>query len=276
MSKKPRPFTPAQTGLINAIELAQLAPRDEIEAAFRARSQSSDDKIFTWKSVLKRQQEEAMREHMRSLTRHEPCAFPGCTNTIEVRLNKYSEEWPLPDRIATLTVDIEGYQLICFSKVSNTKTITKSFYGCSPTHKEAIFRMEFDITFTLDMKQEEHIATLQYPVAASQESRWKVYEMARMDAWRSVAESAKRDLAHIRRTILPIALKHVDQLVDVAPDKNRLTDDLAQFKEIYTDHFIEAYLRALIIRRNIDTGQREHNDNHEIWVKYRNCKHEGQ
>ncbi len=246
MSKK-RALTPHQQDYANAIIDAGLAERDEVENAFRERSEESEARIAMWGSVLTQKRKEVQQAFLRRLQTQEQCAYPGCSNVIEVKRSwKDDPGTPRPTRTLTLTMQMEGWHWEGWNKVENTKTSTLQFWGCSPEHQEGIFRLEFALTPTLGERTDQN--DVQYPM--SSETQWRVYELARQRARDLVAHAKDlTELPHIRRTIMLVAQQEVEALIAVSSDLARLTDDLDQFRTTYTQEFVEGYLEGLRARR---------------------------
>ena len=75
MTRKPRPFTERQQKYISAIVAASLAPLEEVEATFRARTQEAGAQIASWGRILSKQRRDAHEEYFQSRTHcHEPPA----------------------------------------------------------------------------------------------------------------------------------------------------------------------------------------------------------
>lgn len=243
-------LTARQQEYANAIIGAKLAERDEVEDAFRQRTEESEAKIALWGRTLAHKRKEEQQERLRRLRRQERCAYPGCTNSIEVgRTSLYELEMPRPTRWVTLTVQMEGWHWEGFLKEPNTKTITTQLYGCSPEHQEGIFHLDFVLTPTLaEPNDQEH--RIQYPMGS--ETQWRVYELARKRAQDLVVQAKQlTGLPRMRRTIEPLAQQEVEALIALS-DTAWLTDDLEQFRKVYTEEFVEGYLAALRTRKRAE------------------------
>jgi hypothetical protein len=243
MSRK-RQLTPRQQEYANAIIAAGLAEREEVEDAFRERSVENESKISSWGIMLARKRADEQKATLRRLQTEESCAYPGCSKTILVkRFHSGDPGHPRPTRWVTMTVLMEGWHWKGLTQAENTKTVTTYLWGC-PEHQESLFHLEFSLTPTLVKEQERPI---QYPM--TDKEQWRVYELARKRAQELVAQASEStDLPHIRRTIMPLAEKDVEGLI-AASDPARLTDNLEQFRTVYTVEFVEGWLEGLRIRR---------------------------
>ncbi|MBA2677562.1 MAG: hypothetical protein H0U76_04090 [Ktedonobacteraceae bacterium] len=246
MSRK-RQLTARQQQYANDIIRTEIAAREEVEAAFQERSPENDAKIATWGTALTQKRKDIQQASLKR-RRKEACAYPGCTNIIEVgRTSLYEPEMPRPTRTVTITMQVEGWHWKGFSKEPNRVTVEKHFYGCCPEHEKGIYRLDFTLAIAPSLLEEKDLSQhIQYPMSA--ETQWKVYELARARAQELVAQAQQTaDLPHIRRTITPLAEQEVEALI-AASDPAWLTDNVERFRALYVQEFAEGYLESLRTR----------------------------
>jgi hypothetical protein len=257
--RKPGELTASQQAYADAIVAAELAPREEVEAAFRERSGKGDREISWWGGMLRERSKKAYQEYLRSLTRHEPCAYPNCAQTIEVRkvdTQLEQDEHPRPARTITITHEVPGWHWeVGWSgkrqRVRNTETITRHLYACSKRHEEGIYRLRVvDIVLTLDEEEERRLQGIRYPLDASEEARWEFMDMARTTALDMVARADEQDLVQTRPRMRAIAQQQLAALL-AASDLATLTDNPERFKTTYRKQFVIGYSDALAIRASI-------------------------
>lgn len=239
-----RKLTERQQHYADAIIQAGLAERDEVERAFRERTPENEVKITSWGNALTRKRKEDREAALRRLQTREQCAYPGCSNVIEVK-RTWSDDpgTPRPTRTLTLTVQLEGWHWVGLSKVENTRTTTVRLWAC-PEHQQDLFRLDFTLTPTIGAREDPPI---RYPMAS--ETEWKVYELARGTGQMMVEQAQSvADLPRIRRTIQPLAEREVDTLI-AGSDPATLTDDLEKFRKLYIEQFIEGFLEGLRARK---------------------------
>jgi hypothetical protein len=125
-----------QTRYAQAIVNAGLAAWGEVEAAFHGGSQGKA-KVDAWGQALRDRASQTHQDYLESLTRWEPCAYPGCTNKIKVVTYQHGigqRESPEPVRKMRVWYQTAGWHRELGSKdlVPNSETMSKSLYACSP------------------------------------------------------------------------------------------------------------------------------------------------
>lgn len=197
------PFTFKQRRLITGIVSAGLAPQADVEAAFRDREGGSTQ-IEAWRKILSERASATFAErldqeqaYMENLTRWEPCAYPGCTEKIEVRTTwlggkQGNEEQPEPVRFMQLTEQLPGWHEESRAGirvlVPNTRTTLIDLYACSPTHREGVYRLVGQVTLSIDPAEEQRLQALIYPWS-SDEARNAIWLRAKSDALDYVASA---------------------------------------------------------------------------------------
>ena len=201
---KREPFTEAQRHLITRIVSAGLAPQAEVEAAFWDRKGGSP-RIEAWRQILKErasavfaEEQRQYQKHLASLTRWEPCAYPGCPVKIKVRTLSIggkvdgNKEEPKPVRFMELIEQLPGWHEKWLSgikvRVPNTRTTLLHLYACSPTHKEGVYRLGGKIILNLDQAEEQRLQSTVYPWT-SEEARRAIRLEGASDALDYVAQA---------------------------------------------------------------------------------------
>jgi len=257
--RKPGELTESQQRYANAIVAAGLAPRGEVEAAFGERSREADEHISSWGHELRDRAKKEYLAYLRSLTRHEPCAYPGCSGTIEVRkvdTELEQDEHPQPARTITITYEIPGWhwEYGPFGgkfRARNTQTRVQKLYACSKKHEEGLFRLKVgEVALLRDEEEEQRLQLIRYPINASQEALWEVMDLARNAALDTVAQAAEQDLVHTRPQMRAVAQQQLALLLEGC-DGEAFTDNLRRFKATYIKQFISAFGDGLTMRASI-------------------------
>lgn len=259
-------FTPAQRDLIYRIVSAGLAPEAEVESAFRS-GQGGREQIVAWKKMLSERASAAFRERLQkeqeyiaSLTRFEPCAYPGCEVKIEIHTLAIggradgNEEEPKPVRFMELIEQLPGWHDERRGgikvRVPNTRTTQLHLYACSPAHREGVYRLIGQVTLSLDQAEEERLSRIRYPVDASQETLWEVINLVRNTALDMIAQADDQDLVHTKPEMRTIAKQQLTLFLE-ASNLETLTDNLVRFKALYIKLFVIEYRSGLGIRAYI-------------------------
>ncbi len=257
--RKKGELTQDQQKYADAIIAAGLAPREDVENAFRLPHDQGKPQIDAWNRGLRKQRQDAEREAMQayreSKTRMEPCAYPGCTESIKVYKSEVSyENIPQPTRRIILTYEVPGYHRVGKHNRRNTETIERELFACSPVHAEGIMRLKIDIVITQDVAEEQRISSIRYPLKVSHEARWAVDLLARNAAISFVAPpEPETPLLTTKPEMRALAKQILKDLVSAATRAERnggqqLTDDLPAFQRLYVKHFVIGYEGALYVR----------------------------
>jgi hypothetical protein len=218
--------------------------------------------VDAWGQALRDRASQTHQDYLESLTRWEPCAYPGCTNKIKVVTYQHGigqRESPEPVRKMRVWYQTAGWHRELGSKdlVPNSETMSKSLYACSPAHTEGVFRLVVGLTLTLDEAGEKRLLAIRYPVAVSQQARIEVADLAASTALSYVAqiklgETPETSRAHIK-ALAHAQLAHV---LDGAGD--HFTDDLSKFQKIYLRTFTMGYTSGLKVRQYIVEGSQSY------------------
>lgn len=261
--RKPGELTPAQQKYADKIIAADIAPREEVENAFRLKQ---DERISRWGSVLgmvqRREEEEYNKTH--PIIVH--CAY--CGKEMKMYRRQWGEYTLSPARYVDVEHTVAGFSWGGWTSNATKEHKRFDFYACDE-HKEQVKYAEMKLSVTLDFESEENrrIEAIQYPIAAREEARFKLMQDIRFIAWRDVAQSDERDLVHTRTRIKRKAQQSYDAFIASA-DPEKLTDNLELFVGYYLAEYARGYKDAIDIRKEIDEGQYEHYQNNAIWQEY--------
>jgi len=267
--RKPGELTPAQQKYADKIIAANIAPREEVENAFR---QKEDERIRTWGSILgtiqRREQEEYDKTHPIIVN----CAY--CGKEMLMYRRKWGEYTLSPARYVDVEYSVAGFSWGGWTSNADTERKRFNFYACDE-HKEQVkyAEMKLDVTLNFESEENKRIEAIQYPIAAREEARLKLVEDVRFMAWRDVAHADERDLVHTRTRMKRKAQQSYDIFI-ASVDPEKLTDNMELFTGYYLEEYVRGYKDAIDIRKEIDEGQFEHYQNNEIWQEYYQRTHQ--
>ena len=255
-------LTENQARYARHIAKAGLAPLKEIEAAFLDKSPENEARIKEWGAQLARiereEREEAKRAYIREHTRHEPCAYPGCSNTVTVAPTSVDaiKTYPLPAHHGVVWGIAAGWHYErdeasgTRTRTSNNSELQFAFYGCCPAHCEAIARMRLQVRLVIDQEEEDRLQQVCYPVALSQDARLEVSDLAFRRARTAVVQAGSGiTLPTTPRQIDAEARRSMAALIEEAKHEGKnLTDDLERFRRLFRLSFRNGWQGALAQR----------------------------
>ena len=264
-------FTEEQRRFIKRIVSAGFAPQAVVEAAFRDHKEGSRQ-IEAWRQALKgraraafAEEQRKYQEHLASLTRFEPCSYPGCSENIEVRTIAIggrvtgNEEEPKPVRFIDLVEQLPGWHEETLGgitvRVPNTRTTRLDLYACSPAHREGVYRLTGQVRLHLDQAEERRLQFIVYPWA-SEEARLAIWLRGASDALDYVAQAPlgttfPSPKAWARIKVIGqacLAVFKANTMAEPANTGKQFTDDEAALIKRYLDMFRLEFKSGLTIR----------------------------
>jgi CHASE3 domain sensor protein len=129
--------------------------------------------------------------------------------------------------------------------------------------------------WVLDDQEEQRLRQIRFPIAASQEARMQVADMARDAAIRVVGQYGLQEtLASARAHIQAIARAQLAHLTQTA-EPEALTDDLEAFKKLYIRMFAYGWRDAVCVRGYILTGSQSYRNDPRWQALYKLCDEQG-
>lgn len=263
--RKPGELTKNQQAYADKIIAAGLAPREEVENAFRSKESVDEELIHNWGSTLgyiqRREREKYEREH--PIIKH--CAV--CDREIIIS----HDVWKVKENIRYTEViyNVAGISWGRWDSNAEQKRDRYDFYACCPEHAEKIKYAEVQVSVSIVFNEEEEqrIKAIQYPVEVRDSARDKLGGDVRMIAWRDVAEAEEQVLVRTRGKIAGKVQKSLDALI-TSSDTAQLTDNLEMFSDIYLKNYAVGYKDALGMRQSIDEGRSDSYQRYDIWLEY--------
>jgi hypothetical protein len=265
VKRKPGELTENQQVYADKIIAAGIAPREEVENAFRSKESKDEERIHNWGSTLgyiqRREREKYEREHPII----KQCAV--CNREIVIARNVWEVKSHI--RFTEVEYNVAGISWGSWSGIAEQKHDRYDFYACCPEHAEKIKYAEVKVSVSLvfNEDEEQRIKAIQYPVEARDTVRDRLGDDVRLMAWRDVAEAEEQALVRTRKKIATKAQQSLDTFI-AASDTLRITDNLEMFNDIYVRNYIVGYKDALNMRQSIDEGNSNSYQRYDIWLEY--------